>query len=545
MLVQDLLLLNTEDFGGTSDDPGRPDYARPAYHDMAPRWQLVHDIRGGTISIRRKKMFYLPRFEAETVADWESRVEMTFVADHYATTLVEHVGLVMAQPPKIGDDVPQKIRDLIEDFDGAGNHIDVFTAEALSEALHLGHVVLFTDHPVAVAGATLEDDRLAQRRPYVTMYRASDVMSWRASVVGGVQTLTQIVFREHDHVLDGDFGIKEVTRFREIKQEVFYDIISGRATGLGAITWRAWTQDNAQSAAVLAVGTADSGATFTPAGEGTIIGPKRICARVVYGGQKLGLLHSLPHLIGLAFSNVEETQVASDYASIMHKANVPTPVFIGRNQDPTGAGTTVQMGQGIDIPIGGDAKFLEPSGKALGATRQRIEDIRTQMRRQGASSGDESGKVMTAIEAKIYAKQRNAKLSRAARSMQDALEGVFEDMAAFMGLPDGGSLVMNQDYSGDGIDPVYLGVLVQAYVAGAMPLDALLYALEKGKLPDDFSASDSALQLIAEEMAKQDAAEAEAKRLAENPPKVMPPPDLNAPALPSAPHDTIQTQTTE
>lgn len=545
MLLQDLLLLSTEDFGGTSDDPTRPDYACPAWREQAPRWQLVEDIRGGTIPIRRKKAFYLPRFEAETLADWESRIGMTFVADHYATTLVEHVGLVMAQPPKMGDDVPDAIRALVEDIDGEGNHLDVFSASALDTALHQGHCVLFTDYPVTAGINTLADAKAAKARPYVTLYPASDVLSWRSATVGGVRVLTQIVFRETTTEPDGTFGIKDCTRYREITQQVFYDEVSGRATGLGGITWRLFRRDADDAATVASAETAPSttaspAASFTLIGEGPIVGPDRICARVVYGGQKVGLLQSIPHLMGLALSNVEETQVMSDYASVMHKCNVPTPIFIGRNITMPGedTGKPIQMGQGIDIPVGGDAKMLEPSGAALGATRQRIDDIRTQMRRQGATSGDETGKVMTAIEAKIYAKQRNAKLSRAARSLQDALEGVFADFAAFMGLSSadeavtsGGSLIINQDYSGDGIDPVYLQVLVSAYTAGAMPLDALLYALEKGKLPEDFSASDSALHLIADEMARQDAADAQAKQLAENPPPVV-----VAPAVAPAPN---------
>jgi|GEM_PF-1769008 len=534
LTTADTLLMITSDLGTWSTDPTRPNYACPAYIRMSPYWQLVEDIRGGTIPIRQKRQFYLPRFEAETVQDWQARVGMTFVADHYATTITEHVGLVFATPPKLGDDVPAKLRPLTEDIDGEGNHLDVFAQSAFDSALHQGHCVLFTDYPVADNIKTRADEVLAQARPYVTLYKASDVLSWRTVSVGGVRVLVQIVFRETTTEASGDFGTKPCTRYREIKQDVTYDQITGRAVGLGAITWRAWREETTAATSGVAPAVESTPSQFTPAGEGVITGPKRICARVVYGGERLGYLESAPHLKGLAFSNIEETQVASDYASVMHKCNVPTPVFIGRNVSPDAGGATVQMGQGIDIPTGGDAKMLEPAGTAIAATRTRIEDLRAQMRRQGATSGDETGKVMTAIEAKIYAKQRNAKLQRAARSLQDALEGVLDDMAAFMGLPDGGSVSVPQNFSEDGIDPAYLTVLVTAYKDGALPLDALLHALETGKLPDDFSATDSALKLITEEAARQDAADAEAKRLAANPPPVLPPAN-NAPIDPQNP----------
>jgi len=524
MLLQDLLLLLTVDFGTWSDDPNRPDYASPAYREMAPRWQLVSDIRAGTIEIRRKKQFYLPRFEQESITDWESRVGMTFVADHYATTLVEHVGLVMANPPKLGDDVPGEIVDLCENIDGEGNHIEVFLTNALDTALDLGHCVLYTDYPITDNIKTRADETMAQVRPYVTLYRASDVLSPRFVTVGGVRELVQVVFRECSSEAEGEFGQEEKTRFREIKQEVFYDDVSGRAVGLGGIAWRIFEQDDDAPTSAGETGVRE-GATFTLKGEGVITGPKRIPARIVYGGRKFGSMHTEPHLMGLAFSNIEETQVSSDYAAVMHKCNVPTPVFIGRNLTTgDGTGATVQMGQGIDIPIGGDAKFLEPGGAAINATRVRLEDIRSQMRRQGATTGDETGKIMTAIEAKIYAKQRNAKLTKAARSLQDATEGMLSDFAAFMGLKDGGSVVINQDFAAEGIDPAYLNVLVQAYTQNALPLDALMYALEKGRLPEDFSAEDAAVQLIIAAAAKEDAAAALAKEQAANPQPLAPNP---------------------
>jgi hypothetical protein len=489
MPVNDPLLTITSSLGRTSTDPSRPDYACPAYQDMAPYWQLVTDVRAGTITVRQKCETYLPKFEAESAGDWAARVNMSFVQDHYAATLQEHVGLVFATPPKLGDDVPPRLKELFEDIDGEGRHLDVFATDAFDAALDLGHCVLFTDYPPAVDIKTKADERAMQARPYVTLYKACDVLNARYETVGGVKVLVQIMFRERGMEPDGEYGQKECVRYREIQQAVIYGA-NGRAQGLGPITWRAWKDE-----------TVNDVSTFTPIGEGTITGPDRICARVVYGGERLGLMQSRPHLVGLAFTNVEETQVGSDYANVMHKCNVPTPIFIGRNISD-GTNQTVRMGQGLDIPTGGDAKMLEPTGVALDATRHRIEDLRGQMRRQGATTADATGKVMTAAEAQMYAKQRNAKLSRAARSLQDALEGVFADMAAFLGIDDGGSIVINQDFAGVGIDPQYLAVLIQAYDRGALPLEALMYALEKGQLPEDFQAEDAALLLITEQLAR-------------------------------------------
>jgi hypothetical protein len=512
VIAPDLLSNLTFDLGKWSTDPSRPDYACPAYLEMAPRWQICEDIRGATIPIRAKREYYLPKFEAETPKDYDGRIGMTFVADHYATTLAEHVGLVMAEPIKLGDDVPKQLKDLCEDIDGEGNHIDVFAQSALDAALHLGHCVLLTDYPVADKIATLSDAKRAQARPYVTLYGASDVLSWRYAVVGGVRVLVQIMLRESASESDGEHGTKSVERYRELRQEVFYDEVTARATALGAITWRAWVRN---------------GEDFAPAGEGTIQnGPERIAVRVIYGGEKVGLLHTKPHLYGLALSNIEETQVASDYAAVMHKCNVPTPVFIGRNTNQGDESKTVQMGQGIDIPggAGNGASMLEPSGAALGATRTRMQDLQRRMGQQGATVAEgEGGPSKTATEAAQNAKSRNAKLRRAARSEQDALEGVLADMAAFMNIESkgqvksGGSVTVCQDFAGQTIDPAFLTVCVTAYSQSVLTLPELRYVIHTGQLPEDFDPTDRAIldELYAQELARQDQAALDAKTKAD------------------------------
>lgn len=519
-------LLDTIDFGGFSSDPKRPDYACPAYVEQASRWSLAMDVRESTSAIRRKARKYLPKFEAETLKDWTARILMTFMDDRYSSTLAEHVGLVMAEPVKLGKDVPQQLQDLCEDVDGEGNHLNVFATTTLDAAFHLGHCVLFTDYPEASAIATRADEKAAQARPYVVLFPANDVLMWEEVAVGGVKVLTRLMFREHGSEPAGDFGTKSVVRYKEIKQKVFYDEITGRAKGLGEITWRLWEQSDAvNSAGAVEFKEIGTGGTITK-------GPPRIAARVVYGGEKKATLQTKPHLYGFALSSIEETQVKSDYASVMHKCNVPTPIFIGRNQAE--GEKTVQMGQGIDIPAGGDAKMLEPSGNALAATRERLLDIQQWMRRQGASTAQgETSRVMTATEAAQDAKARNAKLTRAARSLQDALEGVLADMASFMGISQsgtvrsGGQVTVNQDFANKGVDPAYLTMLVTAYKEGTLTMEELRFALQTGALPEDFDAEDTT-ELIAAEIARQDQAALDARLLADKAKKNPPPAQLPA-----------------
>ena len=104
--MSDLLLSTAPDFAAWSADPSRPDWACPAYREMAPRWQLVADARDMGRQASERASIYLPKFEAEDPRDWAARINLTFAEDAYSETLAEHVGLVLATPPALGGDVP-------------------------------------------------------------------------------------------------------------------------------------------------------------------------------------------------------------------------------------------------------------------------------------------------------------------------------------------------------------------------------------------------------------------------------------------------------
>lgn len=504
--------------GDYSTDPTKPDYACPAYQAMLPFWQIVEDIRESTPVLREKKTDYVPQFEAESKKDYEARLKLTYAADSYALTLEEHVGLITNEPPKLSDDVPEPIRVLADDFTGEGDDLVTYTQDVVDAALHFGHAVLWTDYPSTAGFRNLAEKRRAMVRPYAVLYRAPSVLNWRTVTIGGVRYLTYLVLREKsDRDVEG-FGSQTVTRFRHVSQEVIRDG-EGNATGLGPILWRAWDK----------VKDSKGADQFEPAGEGAIVGPSTIPARIVYGGRRVAFMQSRPHLRGVALTAIEALGVQSDYANVMHKCNVPTPIFVGREQDSGPGKKTVKMGEGIDIPLGGNAFFLEPTGTAIEATTKRLDSLDRRMQRQGATTSDGSAQALTATEAQLVANSRAAKLRRAAGSTEKGLTAQLEDFAKFMAMDSdrphakGGTVTLSDDFAGAVLDAPYLTVLLQAWEKEAVPLDALLYALEKGRLPDDFSATETVLRLLAEHEANREPGDTGAPEPPAPPPPPPPP----------------------
>lgn len=481
-----------------------PAYKSKAYILMEADWTLCQDVKASTRTLRDKKDTYLPRFQSEDMQDWDARVKMTFANDYYDQTLNDCVGLIFTENPKIDAKAPQEFLDFAENVDGKGTHFEVFAKTIELSALDYGHAGIYTEYPTLPDGrrANKREAKTMNLRPYWLHIEAPNIINWRHKQVNGVKVLTKVTLKECASVPDGQFGEREDIQYRVYEQSVVEAIYPSSntpvAVALGKITWALWTKD-------------DKG-NYNVTQTGQLKGMDQIPLRIVYGGEKLDDLVSKPFLLGLAYSNLEETQVGSDYAAVMHKCNVPTPIFKGRNVAiGTGQAAEVKMGQGIDLSESGDAKFLEPSGVALAATRQRLEDIRTQMRRQGAAvKGETAGQTMTATEANLYTRQRNARLSTAARSLQDGLENALGDVAVYMGKPrdTAPSVEVLQDFTGSTIDPQYLALVFAAWQANLIPADAALFAFKHGRLPDDFQVEDAALQAMSADQATQDALKA-------------------------------------
>lgn len=465
----------------------RPDYRLPAYTLMEKAWTICEDVKAGTDRLREKAGEYLPRFESEEETEYQVRLKMTFANNHYLQALEDHVGLVFATPWALSSDVPPALQALLENVDGEGTHLDVFEQNALTLALDHGHALIVTDYPEVPEGMNLAEARRQQLRPYLSLYSGKAAINWRTDTIGGVIVLTQLTLHERIAIPDGIFGEVEVDQYRIFRQEVIRDRFN-RAISLGDVTFEVQRRER-------------SGATenFVTVGAGVMRDPSgtslpRIPVRIVYGGRRAGFLQSVPHLYELAQTNLQETQLESDYAVVMHKCNVPTPVFVGRAKPKPGQ--TITMGRGIDIPIGGSAFFLEPTGASLGATRNRLMDLRAQIQRQ-AGFVNEARKTMTATEAALIERQRNARLLRAARSLADGIEGAFMDLALYMPELQGrsGSLHMVTEF-GKTFDHEFARLCLDAYEKGALPLDATLYVLKHGTLPEEFAPDEIALRML-------------------------------------------------
>ena len=80
----------------------------------------------------------------------------------------------------------------------------------------------------------------------------------------------------------------------------------------------------------------------------------------------------------------------------------------------------------------------------------------------------------------MQSRREESKLARAVRSVNDALEGCLQDMAAYLGLKTGGRLSMERNFSDVSLEPEEMRLLIELEAAGKLTHGTLLRQLQSG-----------------------------------------------------------------
>jgi hypothetical protein len=461
-----------------------PRFRSPLYYEMSPFWKICRDLFSGTKAIRAYATEYLPQYGSEIASDYVARIQRTECFPGFQHSIKGLSGIVTRKDPQLQDDVPPRIKNDLEDVDGQGTHFAVFAKRYFMDGLTVGHAGILIDVPPAPEesiGAkdigsgklTLLDENNLGLRVYWMLIHAENIYSARFETIDGVVTLTQIVFHEPTEEAIGFFLTYTISRYRVFRCD----------PETGSVTWELWEDVRGASLAEPPVKIDD----------GVITNQIRIPFVIFYAGHRIGPLHTEPPLLDLAYSNIAHVQVLSDRRNSLHIASVPILVFIGRpitaQVDEDGNPKTQEVGStvGLDIPIGGDAKYVEHTGHALGATRDELQDLERRMSALGLSLLQHMVRPAESAEAKrIDKSEKDAIVKSPARSWLDSMEMGLQFHANFYKEPTGGSIFVDDDYEDVTLDSTMIKVYSDMVAANQLDLDTLYTILQnRGALPED------------------------------------------------------------
>jgi hypothetical protein len=475
-------------------DSSTPNIETPAYQRSVPRWQKVRDVFQGTEAVRARGETYLPQFAGESDTLYDARRTIAGLFNGFARTVLAAVGLLCDPEPVLGDDMPQPLVDLWENVDGAGTHGAVQARHLTTAALLDGFAGLFTDYPRAndpridrskaslaatvalETGAELDeaDMKAMGLRPYFIVMKADEVLPIYETV-NGKRTLVLFIRRESVMERKGKFGFENVTRYR----------VYERQPG-GSVTYERWS-------------VVQGGGTPTK-DEGPL--PMRNVKGIPWSplvtGEQIGENEYKPTFLDLADLTITHHRIATGILSLEEQACVPTMVLVGRSKNDDGTYDDVPTGPSnvIDIPImegmpAVPAFFLSPPVDVLEPAMKSLENCKAEMGAMGATFlAPEPRAQETATAHRMDAAAERATISSVSRALKDCLESAFGFAAQFMKLT-AGSVTVNTDFVGEGVDPVLLAQVIAAFQAGLLTMEETRHFLQTGQFPETCDAEDT------------------------------------------------------
>jgi hypothetical protein len=188
------------------------DVPRDDYRQMLPRWKRMRDLLEGEDAVKAAGTSYLRRLGGQSDEQYSDYRDRALFYPAVARTLRAFLGLAFKKNPMVA--LLDRARAWLQDLDQQGTPLADLASRLLSEQIGVGRAAVLVD-------MADESVPVASRRPYLTIYRAEQVINWRTErVADDAYALTMVVLKESAEVPSGDpYTPKYVDQYRVLSLE--------------------------------------------------------------------------------------------------------------------------------------------------------------------------------------------------------------------------------------------------------------------------------------------------------------------------------------
>jgi hypothetical protein len=409
------------------------DSKHPLYTEYIQDWLVMRDTYGGERKVKQKRTAYLPATSGQIADGMGAEQAGRKAYDAYLIRSVFHnfvedaveaaIGVMHHKPPVI--EVPKQLEPLLEKATLDGESLEQLLRKINEQQLVTGRLGLLLDLPNEVSTEVV---------PYIAMYNAESIINWdngsRAQPV--LQNLNLVVLDETESVRDSDFEWEEKEKYRVL-------VLGDPTENEG---------DDAKAVYRVGVFEADSGTlSFN---ESVLIEPS-------VRGQKLNEIPFVfvnskdivpdpdnPPLIGLAKLALAVYRGEADYRQSLFMQGQDTLVVIGGGEENHRVGANAVL----NIPAGGDAKYVGVSSTGLVEMRESLQNDKGRAAQMGGQILDTSSRERESGDAlKIRVAAQSATLNQIALSGAEALQTILRHAAIWIGAdPEKVNVTPNLDF---------------------------------------------------------------------------------------------------
>ncbi len=429
---------------------------------MEPWLIVCDDVSKGTHHMRQKGKIYLPKEEGEEECDYKNRLDRSTIYPAFRCTVRSLSGMAIRKGVEIPKEIPDEMKVHFDSIDGSGTGFVELVSQLFMECIGRGMSIILVDYPKEDPEIKTEADRLKSgRRPYWSVYKASQYVSHRLKIIAGRQVLEQLVLKEEIQTTNGIFGEETVTQYRVLRPGEFE-------------IWRPVEQNGQVSFEKIKEESGKTSLDEIPA--------------VVCYGEKMGPLLARPPLLDLAYLNIEHYQKRSDQSNLLHIGSVPILTMLGFDKSDVQRVSVGPARALVHHNPNAKVGYTEVSGNAYAAIRENIKDLETHMASLGLSIlAAKFDNQRTAREASIHEGQQTSDLREISISVNSAIKEASRIHAKWMGFDLESFPSLNIDLSSVMLDPQVIAHLSRMVEAGQLSLETMWETLQQGEiLPDGF-----------------------------------------------------------
>lgn len=426
----------------------------PQYAEFEEDWRTCRDCYRGERVVKSKGQVYLPPTSG-MVADgmlnanqigykaYQAYVARAVFPDFVSLAVEHFIGMMHSRPPAI--ELPKALEPLLLSADANGNPMEHLLRRLNEQQLVTGRVGIMLDLP------RIPDP--ANPLPYIAMYRAEAMINWDDGSKDQLDkpVLNLVVLDESEFKRGADFDWEHKEQYRVL---VLGDPLQNEPTGV--YRQGLFTDDGTL--------TFNEAALMEPSIRGRTLDKVPF---VFINTKDTVSAPDDPPLLGLARTCLAIYRGEADYRQNLFMQGQDTLVRIGFMDDSseqrTGAGAI------IDVPQGGDAKYIGVSADGLGEQRQAVENDRAEAAQVAGRLATAKSKAIEsgdALQTRVAAAV--ASLTSIALSSAMGLERLLKTAAEWVGAnPDEVKVTPNLEFADSAFDTKNLVELMTAKTMGA------------------------------------------------------------------------------
>lgn len=452
-----------------------PSSTSAAYDFMAPKWNMINTVLGGTAAMRAAGTTYLPQHPHESDVNYRNRLNCSTLLNMTEITLEAQVGKPFSDPVKILNASPE-MEKFCTDVDLQGNNLHKFIRHWFRSGIAKSFCHVLIDKPlltVPVNGVrTMADDQREKVRPYWTMIAPEDVIFIEYAKMG--EGLVPVHVRIREEVIQR-VGYTEVcVRRIRILTPGFWEVKEERKNANGKIVW-------------VTTSSGANGLDYIP-----------FVTFYANGSEMIGK----PPLEDLAFLNVRHWQSTADQTNILTVARFPMLAVSGAHDTPGKDVMVIGPRQLLATRAeNGKYYYVEHSGKAIEAGAHDLEKLEQDMAAYGAEFLRKRPGGSTATARALDSAEATSPLQDMTLSFEDSVNTVLWMTENWMtGNEDPKTIVkLPTDFGPDDVKDVDLRTLAEMRRNRDISREGYIDELKRrGALADTFDAKADIDKLLSE-----------------------------------------------